>query len=155
MAAVPNNRRLSPRTATFEQSVWRVNREDDFRRDVVSLARASNNVAWTTDAITRTTRPIASQTTVPRWESTYQGQYRLPLAVERRLSADFASIAAVQDGVHGVTAACTEEHIADGTNGTDTTLTLRLAANGGISDDVRDALEDIWHTVQTGAGLGK
>ncbi|ETN44217.1 uncharacterized protein HMPREF1541_10768 [Cyphellophora europaea CBS 101466] len=84
----------------------------------------------------------------------HSSEHRLPLAIEKRLSNDLAYIAAAQEGVHSVTAACIEENNGGDDIGTEMTLTLRLAANGGIPETVRSALEEIWRTAQTGAGPG-
>ncbi|ETN44453.1 uncharacterized protein HMPREF1541_10634 [Cyphellophora europaea CBS 101466] len=157
MAAVPNSGRLNPRTAASQQSIWHVTSEETFRRNVVSLGRACKGVVWATDVVTRTTQPIASKIVVPDWGTLHSSEYCLPLAVEKRLSNDFAFIAAAQEGVHCVTTACIKQKISNCNSNTsaEMTLTLRLATNGGIPDKVRSALEDIWRTVQTGAGPGK
>ena len=155
MATIPNRDRLDPRTAATQHSIWRITNEDTFRQNIVSLAKACKGVAWSTDTVTLTTRPVVSRSTVPSWSDMHSSEHRLPLAIERRLCDDFAFIAAVEEGVHRVTAACIEEKNNDSISRTKLTLTLRLAANGGIPESVRNALEDIWQTVQTGAGLGK
>lgn len=90
---------------------------------------------------------------MPHWGNS--SEHCLPLAVESRLSYDLAFITAAQEGVHSVTAACIEENYGNGNTSTEITLTLRLAANGGIPDNVRSSLEDIWRTVQTGVGPGE
>ena len=146
MSAAPEIERRPVRTASAKQSIWSGLSEDTFRRNVVKLGKACNGVGWQTDIVAGSTEPIVPRGIVPLRGESDAAEYRLPREVEARLSNAIAVIAATQEGVHSVAAACVEESTAGDV------LTLRLAANAGIPDGIRAALEEICEVVQSSAG---
>lgn len=133
-------------TTSPSRSIWQsLLTEEGFRHTAVDLALATNECPIDAD-IGLGPLPGALGVDVssvkPLNEVSHKPQYRLPLKVEHRLANDVAFIAATQEAVFSVTAVCVEEHSSP--SGTLEALTLRLAANEGISEALKNTLLEIW-----------
>ncbi|KIX97397.1 uncharacterized protein Z520_06849 [Fonsecaea multimorphosa CBS 102226] len=118
------------RTANPDNSIWKGLSEDAFRRTIIALSRATGGVPvdskdwWST---TDHEESLPPSTTIRL----------LPYQTEQRLADDLAFISAAQEGVESVAAACVEE-IREPPG-----LIFRVAANEGIREEIRTALEQI------------
>lgn len=88
-----------------------------------------------------TTAQIVKIPVVPVVAQSNFSEYLLPLEIEIRLCNDLSFLSANEAGVNSVAAACIEE----GRNGDG--LTLLLAANAGVSPQVRKGLLEIWEAI--------
>lgn len=129
------------RTAKPNSSIWKRLSEDDFRRTVIALSRATNGV------------PVDSKL----WWSTSRSSQSLPSLTddrllssktERRLADDIAFISAAQEGVESVTAVCIDE-LREPPG-----LVFRIAANEGIREEIRGALQRICECLMSCAQTG-
>ena len=130
VSSIPISRWL---TCVHDMSVWDVISRADFEQSVSRLYEVTHF-------------PRASENY--RLPETFEGQnqgrdsFSIPARLERQLADDFAFIAAwetVPGSVTAATIACSAE--LDGS-------CLTLAANGGISQPVQDALQHICKTLQ-------
>jgi hypothetical protein len=152
MAAIHNGRRPDARIAVHRQSIWSDTPESAFRRNVVMLAKARNGVGCCVDPMTRTAEEITDQSAVRYTSTTSSPERRLTIAQESRLAEDLAFISADQEGVHGIAAASIEEVKSTCCNDPPSLkLVLRIAANGGVSEVVREALYAILRVLQSDA----
>jgi hypothetical protein len=129
------SRMLLPNTAGPGQSIW-----DDIGR---------NAFEDHLDAFSRTGSVPESQVLLEEDWPKECNQDLLPFAVEKQLSGDFAFIAACEYGVGYVTAATVEP--ASGP----WCLTLRLAANEGVCDRVKCAIQELFYILERCARKGK
>ncbi|KAL8699554.1 MAG: hypothetical protein Q9201_005937 [Fulgogasparrea decipioides] len=94
----------SVKTASREDSIWKKLSEDEFRKNIVSLAQASNSVP-----------ADARDYSLTDWESRHpndsNAQRRLSLDDERRIADDLAYIAASREGGEAVSAVTLEEQV--------------------------------------------
>jgi hypothetical protein len=90
--------RLETRTAEPQSSIWRDIPEDRFRQHLVDLEKRTNAV------------PLDPQIFPLKNDKTSAYDYALPLKVEHQISADFAFLAAIEEGAQSVAAACLEQH---------------------------------------------
>ncbi|OAG05592.1 uncharacterized protein CC84DRAFT_1205359 [Paraphaeosphaeria sporulosa] len=145
------------RTAPTERSIWTsVQDETTFRQAAVDLALATGECPW--DAHTGLPPSPGApriddyvQLSPPRSES--RDQYILSEHIENRLANDLALLAASKEAVFSVTAACIEER-ADA-NGHLTGLKLWLAANEGVSEELKGSLAEIWHCQSASTSEGE
>ncbi|KAL1608321.1 hypothetical protein SLS60_003261 [Paraconiothyrium brasiliense] len=133
-------------TAPSEHSIWTsVRDETTFRQAAVDLALTTGECPWDAD-IGLPPLPEAPHINdyihVPQPQPERQENYILSEEIEHRLANDFALIAASREAVFSVTAACIEER-ADA-SGHLAGLKLWLAANEGVSEELKDSLTDIW-----------
>lgn len=127
---------LPPNTALTGQSIWdRVGRET-FEGHV--------------DALHRTKYVPDSHVILEKDWPKPDDQDILPFAVERQLVDDFAFIAAREYGVGYVTAAAVEPARRKPWG-----LTVRLAANDGICNPVKDTIEELFSILERCARKGK
>lgn len=132
------------RTASKKNSIWHPIPESAFRTNVVALARRTNGVP--SDPSHGVFGLVGRENDNGMPSSRHAGgeasqtQHLLSLELEYRLASDFAFLAATEEGVKSVAAACLEEDAGRGT------LILRLAANEGIPSSVQRGLEEIWES---------
>ncbi|KAJ4353928.1 uncharacterized protein N0V89_005659 [Didymosphaeria variabile] len=159
--SVPVSIRQQVSTAPSERSIWTsVQDETTFRQAAVDLALTTSECPWDAD-IGLPPLPgaphIGDYIDVPQPQPEREDKYILSEQIEHRLANDFALIAASREAVFSVTAACVEEH-AD-TGGHLKGLKLWLAANEGVSEELKDSLTDIWdclsHSTSEAETLGK
>lgn len=134
------------RTTSPSRSIWQTPlTEEAFRHTAVDLALATNECPVDADV---GLGPVSGglgvdvSSVTPLNEVSHKSQYRLPLEIEHRLANDVAFIAATQEAVFSVTAVCVEE--LSSPSGSLEALTLRLAANEGISEALKNRLLEIW-----------
>lgn len=134
-------------TAPSETSIWTsVQDEITFRQAAVDLALATGECPW--DAHVGLP-PLAGAPGIDDYldlapaQSESGESYILSEQLEHRLANDFALLAASKEAVFSVTAACIQEH-AD-PDGTLAGLKLLLAANEGVSEELRSSLAEIWN----------
>lgn len=117
-------------TANQKNSIWKPISEDEFRRNMIRLSKASAEVpqqqkyVWSIPSAYLIAQPSSSVRL-------------LSLDKEQRLADDFAFIAAAKQGASKVAAVCieeTEQH---------TGLIVRVAANDGVDEDTKAGLENI------------
>lgn len=135
MLAVTNN------TAPDCDSIWKGLGEKTFRNTVAALSFASKNL------------PSDSRVfAVDEWERQHHlddtSQRRLSLKDEQRLADDLASIAASREGGKAVSAVALEEQLYP------PILTVRLAANGQIPEQVPQGLHAFLAVLRTRAEKG-
>ena len=137
-------------TAALDSTIWSPTNEATFRQSAVDLALATSECPWDADVglpPLHDSPQLVDLTVVSAPGTSSTSQYRLSEEVEHRLANDFAFIAATQEAVFSVTAACVEEN-AD-LDGNLTALTLRLAANEGIGTDLKHELLQLWKLLTT------
>ena len=117
---------MEPRTAKPHQSIWCKINENKFRQHVVALAKLTNEVPKD---------PKTYSTPIVRDAQDY-------FELECTLAQDFSFMAAAEEGVHSVSAACVEG-LNDSGN-----LTIRLASNSGVNARVKSAFETIVKTLE-------
>lgn len=122
---------LQVNTSLPQESIWRGVSQQTLRQNIVALEDQAvyqglgKQIAASEKHWEKKRRELSSL------------EYQLPLAVEQRLADDFAFLAAAEPGARATSAVCIEE--ASNTEG----LVVRLAANGGVSLAVREAIEGI------------
>lgn len=120
--------RLAANTARNDQSIWQGVDRDTFRRHIVGLQQASNEVP---------SDPVVYSAS--EWLATHgTGNglgHSLPIDVEQRLADDLAFIAAAEEGPKEVSAVALEEHI------NPPGLLILLAANEKFPNGVEDMLK--------------
>lgn len=126
--AMAGRSRLPVSTAGKEQSVWRDLDQDTFRRHIIDLQRASNEVP---------ADPMVHSAT--DWQANHSIKNKqeriLPFEVEQQIADDIAFVAATEEGHKEISAVTLEEQVEpDG-------LVVRLAANEVISKGIQTALE--------------
>lgn len=129
-------RRLNPRTASAQQSIWHGLDEAAFRRHVVHLQKLSKEVPG-----------LPRVHSLHEWEQKQALQHDqnrlLPLIVEQRLADDMAFVIAAEEGVKDVSAVAVEESInGDG-------LIIRVAVNDTIPKAVPDGLREALDLLET------
>ncbi|KAL8684987.1 MAG: hypothetical protein Q9218_008037, partial [Villophora microphyllina] len=117
------------RTASIGDSIWKGLGEDAFRRNVVNLAKASE--------VPGSPRTYSSIDWSQRCPSRSHDSFSLAFDDEQRIADDLAYVAASQEDVRSVSAVALEEHP------NPPGLTVRLAANASIPDQVVDHLRHI------------
>ncbi|KAL9604450.1 MAG: hypothetical protein Q9179_001839 [Wetmoreana sp. 5 TL-2023] len=131
----------SVKTASREDSIWKKLSEDEFRKNIVSLAQASNSVP-----------ADARDYSLTDWESRHpndsNAQRRLSLDDERRIADDLAYIAASREGGEAVSAVTLEEQVKS------PGLTVRLAANRSIPKQVPEQLKAVFRFLRSRSGRG-
>jgi hypothetical protein len=139
------------RTCTPSTSIWQNPlTEEAFRRNAVDLALATGECPVDPDIGVEPSSVQFLYGSIPqrsRDTTLSPPQYVLTAETEHRLANDFALIAATQEAVFSVTAAAIEEHVCK--DGNLEGITLRLAANEGISEPLRDSLQEIWRSITT------
>ncbi|ETN41146.1 uncharacterized protein HMPREF1541_03081 [Cyphellophora europaea CBS 101466] len=141
------------RTAALAHSIWQPPLDEvTFRQTAVELALASNECPVDADIGLNTphddTCLFPGPTPTPKQPRDHS-RYLLSLHIEHRLANDFALISATQEAVFSVTAACIEEQPHPSASQHLGVLTLRLAANEGISDSLKASLLEIWSTLSS------
>lgn len=126
-------------TASQSNSIWREVGWDTFRKHMVSLQRATNEVPGDPKVHS------ASE-----WQAEHADNVAikrlLPFSVEQRLADDIAFVAAAEEGPMEVSAVVLEEQTQrEG-------LVVRLAANGLIPRGVRDTLIAMFSLLNKCAG---
>lgn len=126
-------------TASQKNSIWRQVGWDAFRKHIVSLQRATNEVPGDPKVHS------ASE-----WQAEHADDVGikrlLPFSVEQRLADDIAFVAAAEEGPMEVSAVVLEEQTHhEG-------LCVRLAANGLIPCGVRDTLRAMFDLLDKCAG---
>lgn len=122
-------------TASDERSIWRDTDQCKFRKHIIDLQQACNNI------------PEDPKLHVPEdWNgrrppSNDDGRV-LPFEVEERLSNDFAFLVANQKDAERVSAVALEEIVEP------PGLIARLAANGGVQEGVVNALQAIFSILE-------
>ncbi|MCJ1464795.1 hypothetical protein MMC07_003408 [Pseudocyphellaria aurata] len=129
---MPDGQLLSVNTSSIRKSIWRDIDRDRFRRNIVALQRASNQVPCDPKVHTR------NEWRNPRI-SHDDPSYTLPFEVEQRLADDFAYIAAAEEGVKAVSAVALEESLDPAG------LTMRLAANESVPERVPHIFKKIFN----------
>ncbi len=115
-------------TALQPDSIWAGLTQDEFRRNVVALQRASNEVPGDPKIHSR------NEWSNPEiWQD--DPKRVLPFSIEQRLADDFAFLAAAEEGVKSVSAVGLEQDIER--HG----MVVRLAANDTIAQDVLRTFE--------------
>ncbi|KAL5379558.1 hypothetical protein PMIN06_009321 [Paraphaeosphaeria minitans] len=145
------------RTAPAESSIWTsVQDETTFRQAAVDLALATGECPW--DAHVGLPPLLGApqiddyvHLSLPQSES--GENYILSEQIETRLANDFALLAASKEAVFSVTAACIEER-ADA-NGHLVGLKLWLAANEGVSKELKGSLAEIWNCLSAFTSEGE
>lgn len=145
--SVPALIRREITTAASEQSIWKsVQDEAAFRQAAVDLALTTSECPWDAD-IGLSPCPgapcIDDYVGIPQPHPEKQDRYILSEQIEHRLANDFALIAASKEAVFSVTAACIEERMDVSSNLA--SLKLWLAANEGVSEELKGCLLDIWN----------
>ena len=131
--------RLPVRTASKKRSVWLGLGENQFRKHMVDLESASNEVPED---------PVVHS--LQKWEQGHAyPRHLLPLTVEQRTADDIAFVAAAEEGVKAVAAASIEE-LVDGQG-----IRVRLAMNEGVPTKTREVLETMFSTIATCASRRK
>lgn len=126
---------LNVNTSSPGKSIWRGLGRDQFRRNILALQRASNDVPCDPKIHVR------NEWHNPRVR--YDNpSYVLPFEVEQRLADDFAFIAAAKEGVKAVSAVVVEESLDPAG------LTIRLAANQTLPERVPDTFKVIFNLLQ-------
>jgi hypothetical protein len=125
-----------PNTARLGRSVW----------DGVDRRKFESHV----DAFSRTGFVPDSQVLLEEDWPKESNQDVLPFAIEKQLSDDFAFIAACEYGVGYVTVATVEPARSE-----PWCLTLRLAANEGICDRVKCAIDELFGILERCATKSK
>ena len=117
-----HDRLLPVNTAPHTKSIWRDLAQDKFRRNVVALQRASNELpgdpavhSWNDWSVPRIRHDSPS--------------YILPFSIEQRLADDFAFMVAAEEGSKAVSAMGLEQDIVH------QGMVVRLVANGTIPED--------------------
>ena len=120
--------RLAVNTAHDDQSIWQGLGRDTFRRHIIDLQQASNEVP---------SDPVVYS--AGEWLATHTTGnglgYSLPMDVEQRLADDLAFIAAAEEGPKEVSAVALEEQI------NPPGLLILLAANEKFPNGVVDMLK--------------
>lgn len=135
MLIMSDGQLLMVNTSSPGKSIWRGLDRDQFRTNIVTLQRASNEVPCDPKVHTR------NEWHNPRIRHN-DPSYVLPFEVEQRLADDFAFIAAAKEGVKAVSAVALEESL-DSTG-----LTIRLAANGTLPERVLDTFKMVFNLLQ-------
>jgi hypothetical protein len=126
-----NNCKQLVQTASPAHSIWRYVGQNEFRRKVVELAKASKEVP-------RDPKVYTKADWVPSGVRVGKNRHVLPFGVEQQLADDLAFIAAAEEGVNAVSAVGLEE--AAERNG----IVVRLTANEGVRENVQETLETIF-----------
>ena len=120
--------RLAVNTARYDQSIWQGIGRDTFRKHIISLQQASDEVP---------SDPVVYSAS--EWLATHgMGNglaYSLPMDVEQRLADDLAFIAAAEEGPKEVSAVALEEQVDP------PGLLVLLAANEKFPIGVEDMLK--------------
>ena len=120
--------RLAVNTASDDQSIWQGVDRDTFRRHIIGLQQASNEVP---------SDPVVYSAS--EWLATHGTAnglgYSLPMDVEQRLADDLAFIAAAEEGPKEVSAVALEEQI------NPPGLLILLASNEKFPNGVEDMLK--------------
>ena len=120
--------RLAVNTAHDDQSIWQSVDRDTFRRHIIDLQQASNEVP---------SDPVVHSAS--EWLATHGTgsdlDYSLPMDVEQRLADDLAFIAAAEEGPKEVSAVALEEQVDP------PGLLILLAANEKFPVGVEDMLK--------------
>lgn len=134
------------KTAPSDRSIWTsVQDETTFRQAAVDLALATGECPWDADVGLSPLPGVAhidDYVDLPPPQSESQENYILPEQFEHRLANDFALLAASKEAVFSVTAACIEEQV--DTSGHLTGLKLWMAANEGVSEELKGNLAEVW-----------
>lgn len=129
------------KTASEDDSIWKGLDEDTFRRTIVALAKASNNVPGDT-------RDYSSFGWENRHLVGHSTNYSLLISDEQHIADDLAYVACFREGVKAVSAVALEEHVnCPG-------LTVRLAANASIPQQVSEQLNAILQLLRSRAEKG-
>lgn len=132
---MPDGQLLRVNTSSPGKSIWRGLNRDQFRTNVVTLQRASNEIPCDPKIHTR------NEWHNPRIRHD-DPSYVLPFEVEQRLADDFAFIAAAKEGVKAVSAVALEESLDPAG------LTIRLAANQTLPERVPDTFKMIFNLLR-------
>ena len=117
-------------TDNKENSIWQGLGQDTFRRHIVELQRASDEVP--SDPVVH----FADQWGAHRTRNDSTDRV-LPFDVERRLADDFASLAAHEESAQAVSAVALEEKTEP------PGLIVRLAANETVPSNVRETFKKL------------
>lgn len=144
--STPESFRREITTAPSERSIWTSHLDETtFRKAAVDLALTTSECPWDAD-IGLPPLPgapcIDDYVEPPHPEP---AEYILSEQIEHRLANDLALIAASKEAVFSVTAACIGER-AD-TDGHLIGLKLWLAANEGVSEELKGNLTEIWDSL--------
>jgi hypothetical protein len=128
--------------------------ESTFRQAAVDLALATGECPWDADIGLlpldgKQQADLLPESVLPLNQKLYRSLYKLPYAIESRLASDFAFVAANQEAVFSVTAVCVEQSL--DSHGRLTGLTLRLAANEGINDELKGSVLNILQALSCSA----
>lgn len=135
--------KLPARTAARQQSIWQGVSEQTFYRNVQILSEKNPNPPCPDDVfrMAEIWHPVKkSSTSRPIRES--DAERLLSIEDEGQLANDIAFIAASEEGVAAVSAACVEEKTQTGE------LIVHLAANEGVSATVQNAVAGIARALQ-------
>jgi hypothetical protein len=125
---------LPPNTAQPGRSIWAGVGRDTFERDVHALHRTGFV-------------PPSQSLRKEEWPESQKDEI-LPFSVEKQISDDIAFISAYEYGVQYVTAATVHASEREG-------LTIRVAANEGVSACVQHALQRIFLFLEECSSKGK
>lgn len=131
MLIMPDGQLLSVNTSSAGKSIWRGLDRNQFRTNIVTLQRASNQVPCDPKVHTR------KEWRNPRIRHD-DSSYVLPFEVEQRLADDFAFIAAAEEDVKAVSAVALEESLDPAG------LKITLAANETVPERVPDTFKVIF-----------
>lgn len=129
-----NSESLNPDTAPQNQSIWGTIDRIALEHDTQALF-AKKHVAG---------RRFYAEPTYPEDDRSYL----LPLGIEKSLADDFAFIAACQPQVDFVSAAAIEQ------NGSDGSFVVKLAANEGVSPEVKRTFDEVFEVLRNHARKG-
>lgn len=129
-------------TASKQNSIWRDLDQSNFRKRIDDLGVKSNDYPGLPQV-------HSSRDWLSQHNASDEVNHVLSMNVEERLANDVAFLIASQKGVELVSAVALEEFT--GSDG----LSIRLAANGGISETVIDVMRSISVLLQKCATKGR
>lgn len=122
----------NPRSAEKQKSIWRDIPENVFRSHLIRLSKLSKEV------------PAWPKSNLPPLDIRSNPEFK----VECMIAQDFAFLAAVQEGVESVSAACVM-HVPD------ESVVIRIASNQGVPQGVRDFFAEIVTLLQQCSRRGR
>lgn len=137
-----SNNKQRVQTSSPAQSIWRDVDQKEFRLNIVELEKASNEVP-------RDPKVYREADWVPPCIRVDETHHVLPFGVEQQLADDLAFIAAAEEGVNAVSAVGLEEAAEQ------SGIVVRLAANEGIRENVRETLKMIFGFLEQCASKGR
>ena len=135
------------RTASAADSIWKNISEATFHKHVAQL---TGKTLQPVEARLSFEAFLGPKAVVQRQQEG-QAERSLTIELEQSLANDFAFLAASDEGAVNVAGCCIEENAVEGQK----CLTVRLAANEGVPEEVRDQLQAICELLRAEASRGK